>query len=213
MTDKKIDRTNILFTLSAVTGTGKTTVANRALACDKWLKRIVSYTTRPLRPGEVDGDSYHFVSEEQYRDMQKAGRFCENAKVYNAWYGVCAQDVMKGLEDSDVLLVVDWQGARTLSQWYSRVVKIFLLPPSVDALKERIASRDGQAPHVKERFAMIADEIQKCKESDYIVMNDYLDKAVADVLAIVHAERMKRQTRLPAYQGIVDGFLDPDAFS
>lgn len=188
-------RRGVLFVLSSPSGAGKSTIARKLLAADDGINMSVSATTRPMRPGEVDGTDYHFVDLERFREMTAAGEFLEWAHVFGNRYGTPKAPVDAMLEAGrDVLFDIDWQGAQQLHQQAGGdTVRVFILPPSLDELRRRLTSRgtDG-ADVIAARMARASAEISHWDGYDYVLVNDDVDRCFEDVRAILHAERLKR---------------------
>jgi guanylate kinase len=183
--------TGHLFILSAPSGAGKTTVCEALLADLPDLRRAITTTTRPPRPGEVNGVDYFFLAREEFQEKLKAGRFLEHAVIYDNYYG-SGRDYIEAELDAgrDVILVVDVQGAQSIQETGVRAVYIFLLPPSLDVLKARLVDRNTDSSEViAKRSAQAIEEISRYKGYDYCVINDDLSVAVADIKAIIRAEK------------------------
>jgi guanylate kinase len=192
-----------MLVLSSPSGAGKSTLSRRLLQGDSRIAMSVSATTRPKRPNEVEGKDYLFTSPEQFEKMVKAGAFLEHATVFGHRYGTPKAAVDKMLSDGrDVLFDIDWQGAQQLSQKArDDLVRVFLLPPSRAELERRLKSRAEDAPAVVARRMAEADnEISRWSEYDYVIINDDVQKAQAQLEAIVAAERLNRQRQT----GLVD---------
>ncbi len=182
-----------LFILSAPSGAGKTTVCDALLKELPDLRRAVTTTTRQPRTGEVNGVDYFFLSREEFQDKLKAGRFLESAVIYDNYYGSGRDYIESELTAGhDVILVVDVQGARSIQETGVKAVYIFLLPPSLDVLKARLVDRKTDSPEVvMKRSAQAREEISQYKRYDYCVINDDLPVAVADIKAIIRAEKFR----------------------
>ena len=183
----------LLFILSAPSGAGKTTVCEALLGRTGRLKKAITSTTRPPRPGETDGVDYFFLSEEEFQKKLSRGRFLEHALVYDYYYGSGRDYIETQLEAGyDVILVVDVQGARSIRELGVEAVFIYLLPPSLSELQKRLEGRKTDSPEVIEkRFDRARDEISRYPEYDYCVINDDLETAVEDLLAVIRAERCR----------------------
>lgn len=197
-----------LFVLSAASATGKTTIAQRLLSQDKRLVRVVSYTTRTPRSDETIGMSYRFISPDLFEKYKKEGYFCEHTSIYGESYGVALHDIKEQLQKSDVLLIVDWHGAEVVSQMFERVVKIFILAPSVAALRARLVARDKEAADTKVRLKAAAHEVAHAEKYDYWVVNDCLEQAVHACQSIVAAERLKVSVQGAAVHALVAEFAE-----
>ncbi len=203
-----IARRGVLFVLSSPSGAGKTTLARRLLAAEPDLALSVSATTRPMRPGERDGQDYHFVSQERFETMAREGALLEHAEVFGACYGTPRAPVERWLEQGrDVLFDVDWQGARQLrdSPLARDVASVFILPPTIDELDRRLRARNQDpAAVVERRMAKARDEISHCPEYDFVVVNADLDAAERTLGAILAAERARRD-RLTGLDAFLSG--------
>lgn len=184
----------ILFVLSAPSGAGKTTVAERGMKTLSGFSRSVSTTTRAPRPGEADGVDYHFVDTDTFRRMIDEGAFLEWAEVHGNYYGTSAEAVKRVVEEEkeDLLLVIDVQGAEAVRKAVGEVVTIFLAPPDLETLRNRLTARGEDDPATIDlRLANAAGEMARAAEFDYLVVNDELTFAVADFVAIIMAERRR----------------------
>lgn len=190
-----LHRRGLMFILSSPSGAGKTTIARRLLAHDPEIRMSVSVTTRPMRPGEVEGKDYHFTSQAEFDRMVEEGHFLEWAHVFGNSYGTPKAQVKAGLrEGQDFLFDIDWQGTQQLYQKAETdVVRIFLLPPSLDALHARLTARGtDSADVINARMERAQAEISHWDGYDYVVVNDDIDACFAKVLQILAAERLRR---------------------
>jgi guanylate kinase len=176
-----------LFVLSAPSGAGKTSLVKALLERRPDIRVSVSYTTRKPRPHEVDGREYHFVSEDTFRDLVARGAFLEHAQVFDHSYGTGREAVERSLAaGTDVMLEIDWQGARQVRTSLPECVTVFILPPSLDALAERLNQRRTDSPEViARRLRDAVGDIRHCIEFDYVVVNDRFEKALRDLVSIV----------------------------
>jgi guanylate kinase len=196
--------TAILFIVSAPSGAGKTSLLRELVPADAGLVMSVSHATRPMRPGEQDGVHYHFVSVERFLALVAEGAFLEHAQVFDNHYGT-AEASVRGLlgQGRDVVLEIDWQGARQVRKRFPQAVSIFIAPPDIDALRARLAGRGQDSAEVVERrMADARSELSHYAEYDYLVINDDFDVALQQLRAIVAAERLRqpRQARRWAAQ-------------
>lgn len=182
-----------LYIVSAPSGAGKTSLLNKAMGSDPVLRVSVSHTTRARRPGEQDGVDYHFVDRETFNEMVSSGEFLEHAQVFGHLYGTSAKGVRQQLDEGlDVILEIDWQGARQVRRQFPACVSIFILPPSADVLRQRLTERgQDEADVIERRMADAAGEIAHYAEYDYLVINDRFETAQADLLAIFRANRLR----------------------
>jgi len=191
------ERQGLLFVLSSPSGAGKSTLSRRLLAGDAAFVLSVSATTRPMRPGEVDGKDYHFVDVTRFREMAGAGEMLEHARVFDHHYGTPRAPVEVAIgQGRDVLFDVDWQGTQQLrdSALGFAVVSVFILPPSIAELERRLRHRgqDDDAV-IARRMEKSQAEISHWAEYDYVLVNDDLDACYSQVETIVAAERLRRQ--------------------
>ena len=190
-----VDRGEIVGLLGP-NGAGKTTLSRRLLESDREIDMSVSATTRKPRPGEVEGKDYFFLTTEDFGIMRNKGDFLESAKVFDNYYGTPRKPVEEALaQGHDVLFDIDWQGTQQLDETAPEdLVKVFILPPSVQELERRLEKRaQDPADVVAARMAKASDEISHYQEYDYIIINESMDKAFAELQAILRAERLRRR--------------------
>jgi guanylate kinase len=207
MAEPAIKRRGLLLVLSSPSGAGKTTISRKLFETDGKLAMSVSVTTRPKRPGEIDGTHYSFVERAKFDQMVAQGELLEHAIVFDNCYGTPRTPVMQALDNGqDIISDVDWQGTQQLKQNVGAdVVAVFVLPPTIEALKERLQSRaQDSADVVQARMAKSSDEMSHWAEYDYVIVNDDLDSSVRQVQAILDAER-KRRTRQVGLSDFVNG--------
>jgi guanylate kinase len=194
-TSNALKRRGLMFVLSSPSGAGKTTISRMLLAADPTIKLSVSVTTRPARPGEVDGVHYHFVGDAEFDRMVEEDDFYEWAHVFGYRYGTPKGHIRTGLkEGQDFLFDIDWQGTQQLYQKDRQdVVSVFILPPSFDELRRRLEARAQDSEEViAGRMERARGEISHWAEYEYVVINDDVDKCFVKVREILHAERMER---------------------
>lgn len=194
-----MQRRGLMLVLSSPSGAGKTSISRRLLETEDELTMSVSATTRPRRPGEVDGVDYHFIDQTEFQLMINRGEFLEYAKVFDNYYGTPRGPVDAVLSGGkDVLFDIDWQGTQQVADAArDDLVSVFILPPSTHELERRLMGRaQDSAEVVAQRMSKAADEISHYREYDYIVVNRDLDESVDAVRAILTAERLKRDRRL-----------------
>ena len=208
MTMTPIQRRGLLVILSSPSGAGKSTLARRLMAWDPTLRFSVSATTRTPRPGEVDGKDYYFRSRDDFEDMVKSGQMLEHAEVFGNYYGSPRGPVEAAMQAGrDTLFDIDWQGGQQIrnSALGKDVVSIFVLPPSIAELDRRLRSRGQDSDEViRGRMAKSQAEISHWAEYDYVLINDDIDRAEADLKTILTAERMRRD-RLTGLSAFVMG--------
>ena len=190
-----LQRRGLMFILSSPSGTGKTTISHRLLAHDTEIKLSVSVTTRPIRPSESEGTDYHFVDQAAFDRMVAADEFYEWAVVFGHCYGTPKAQIRAGLKaGQDYLFDIDWQGTQQLYQKDQQdVVRVFLLPPSIDELYRRLAGRGTDSAEViASRMERARGEISHWDGYDYVVVNDDIDECFAKVVQILAAERLSR---------------------
>ncbi|MDG1292666.1 MAG: guanylate kinase [Pseudomonadales bacterium] len=203
-----------LFTVSAPSGAGKTSLVNALVATDERLRVSVSNTTRAIRPGEKDGVNYHFTDAAMFEQMIKDDSFLEYATVFGNSYGTSKIWVNEQLDlGFDVILEIDWQGALQAHQWLmaeqgSAGVGIFILPPSLDALRSRLEGRGQDGSDIIDgRMAAAVDEMSHFEQTDYLIINDDFDIALADLKAVILATRLRLCQQQRQYQPLLASLL------
>ncbi len=188
-----VRRERLVVVVSAPSGAGKTSLCERAVAELPGLVHAVSFTTRPPRPHERDGRDYYFVDEQTFRRMVDQGEFLEWAKVHGHLYGTARSELEKHLaEGNDVILDLDTQGAAQLKRIFPQGVFIFIVPPDLKMLEERLRRRETDSEEeIRRRLKKALDEIRHYKEYQYVIVNDLLERAVAEMKAIITAERCR----------------------
>lgn len=181
-----------LFVVAAPSGGGKSSMVNALLEREPGIRLSVSYTTRPPRPGESEGNHYHFVDVAQFLALKARGEFLEHAFVHGNWYATSATWLKAQMAaGQDVLLEIDWQGAAQVRRLIPDSVHIFILPPSIEALRVRLMKRAQDPPNVIEhRLDAAREEMRHCGEFDYVIMNQDFARAVDDLSVIVRAARL-----------------------
>ena len=199
----------LLFIVSAPSGAGKTTLVERVVEQTPTLKMSRSYTSRPPREGETDGVDYNFVSRQRFESMIEAGEFLEWARVFGNLYGTCLSDAERQLATGlDVVLVIDVQGARKVRARALEATTIFVMPPSLAVLEQRLRgrSKDSEAD-IQRRLAVAREEVAAYSEYDFVVVNDELTTAVDRLRSIVGASRARLQRMTSVAETIVRTFL------
>lgn len=198
-----------LFVIAAPSGAGKTTLTRLALAQNPRLALSISTTTRAPRPGEQDGVHYHFVSVDAFKAMLAAGEFLESAEVHGNFYGTTRRGIEALLsEDRDVILEIDWQGAQQIRKIYPESVGVFIVPPSFDVLETRLQGRgQDSAEIIARRVANAREELQHLDEFPYVIINENLDEALAELLAVFTAARVRLENQTQRAQSLMASYL------
>jgi len=190
----KIKKEGVLLVISSPSGTGKTTICKKLLEYDKNIHLSVSVTTRKKRKNEVEGIDYYFRSKKDFLNLKSQNSFIENAFVFENYYGTLKSEVLEQLENGiDVLIDIDWQGTRQITQaMKGNLIKIFLLPPSIDELKKRLSKRNSDSiKEINFRMSKALKEIKHFDEYDYVLVNDNLDNTFQNIVKIIEVERLK----------------------
>jgi guanylate kinase len=208
MTDTKPSRGQ-LFVIAAPSGAGKTSLVRALMKREPKLAFSVSYTTRPRRTGEVEGRDYHFVSDEEFLEMAARGAFIEHAEVFGKHYGTSREQIEEALaEGRDLILEIDWQGARQVRGALPETVDVFILPPSRRILEERLRNRQTDSPEVIERrLRESVEEISHWAEFRYAVVNDDFDTALDELTAIVHGRGQDFRSDRAGVAGVAASLL------
>lgn len=198
-----------LFVVSAPSGAGKTSLVKALIESEMDISVSVSHTTRAVRPAEVDGVNYHFISQPEFFDLRESGGFFESAEVFGNFYGTSKQSVTHQLSlGGDVILEIDWQGAQQIKRQVETAISIFILPPSTAALRERLRGR-GQDDDstIERRMHAARDEMSHYHEADFVVLNDHFDNALADLSAIVRSQRLTRDAQSMQLTAVISDLL------
>lgn len=195
-----------LFIISAPSGAGKTSLVQALLNINPHINLSVSYTTREPRAGERDGKDYHFVSRATFMAMAERGEFLESAEVYGNLYGTAqtwiSQEIAKG---RDILLEIDWQGAAQVRGLFPDAVSIFILPPSLQALEQRLTGRGKDSAEViAKRMAAVREDVGHVAEFDYVIINDNLNEALRELNSVVLSARLKCAKQLTRHQALIN---------
>ena len=182
-----------VFVVAAPSGAGKSSLVTALLQQDPSIRLSISFTTRPPRPGEGHGREYHFVSREEFAACQERGEFLEAAEVHGNWYGTSRSWIEQQIANGrDVLLEIDWQGARQVRQLFPASVGVFILPPSMEALRARLQQRGQDRPEVIERrLAAARSEMAHAPEFEFLIVNERFEQALAELAAVVTATRLR----------------------
>ena len=201
--------TGTLFTVSAPSGAGKTSLVSALVDSCETLKVSVSHTTRPQRPGETDGSNYHFVSEASFLEMLDRTEFLEHARVFSNLYGTSQIWVEQQLAaGTDVILEIDWQGAQQIKRLLPASRSIFILPPSRETLQQRLTSRgQDETDIIESRMSEAIQEMSHYAESDYLVVNDVFEQAHRDLQAIIASQRLRTDKQALAQADLLQSLL------
>jgi guanylate kinase len=198
-----------LFIVAAPSGAGKSSIVNACLARDPAIRLSVSFTSRAARPGERHAEHYHFVSADEFQSMVAAGDFFEHARVHGDWKGTARQSVEPQLAAGhDVLLEIDWQGARQVRRQVPDAVSVFILPPSREALEQRMRARgqDSEAV-IAQRLAAAHEELSHYDEFDYLIVNELFDRAVDEMCSVFTACRLRRDRQIARHAELIATLL------
>lgn len=201
-----------LYIVAAPSGAGKSSIVNACLARDPNICLSISYTSRAARPGERHAEHYNFIGRDEFQRMIDAGDFFEHALVHGDWKGTARQSVEPQLADGrDVLLEIDWQGARQVREQMPDVVSVFILPPSRAALEERMRKRgqDSEAV-IARRLAAAREEMSHYDEFDYVIVNEHFGTAVDEMCAIFATSRLRRAAQAQRHAGLIATLLAGD---
>ena len=200
----------MLYIISAPSGGGKTSLMKAVVSKMDNLVVSVSYTTRPPRPGEIDGVNYYFVDIQTFEQMRDHGDFLEYAEVFGHFYGTSKSWVADQIQkNKDIILEIDWQGAEQTRKLFSGAISIFILPPSLDVLYDRLKQRKQDSEAVIEKRMMAAkSECTHFNQFDYIVINDDFNTAVTDLESIIRATRLRRESQCRKYQKLIKKILE-----
>jgi len=198
-----------LYIISAPSGAGKTTLVNALIAADSNVTVSISHTTRNQRPGEEDGVNYHFINRQAFQDMIDEDAFLEKAEVFDNFYGTARSSVEAQLASGqDVILEIDWQGARQVRDLMPEHISIFILPPSRAALQERLTGRGQDSEEtINRRMHDAISESSHYNEYDYLVINDDFDTALQDLATIFRCQRLRLAPQTRQNQALIDDLL------
>ena len=198
-----------LYIVAAPSGAGKSSIVNAVLARDPNICLSISFTSRQPRPGERHAEHYHFVSAREFEAMVEAGDFFEHALVHGDWKGTARQSVEPQLASGkDVLLEIDWQGARQVRNKVPDSVSVFILPPSREALEQRMRVRAQDSEDViRQRLDAAREEMSHYTEFDYVIVNEHFNTAVDEMCAIFTASRLRREAQVARHQRLITQLL------
>ncbi|MDG2519877.1 guanylate kinase [Lysobacter soli] len=201
-----------LFIVAAPSGAGKSSIVNAVLARDPNICLSISFTSRKPRPGERHAEHYHFVSREEFEGMVAAGDFFEHALVHGDWKGSARQSVEPQLASGkDVLLEIDWQGARQVREKVPDAVSVFILPPSRQALEQRMRNRGQDSEEViAQRLAAAREEMSHYGEFDFVIVNEDFETAVTEMCSIFIASRVRKDQQVARHSRLITALLADD---
>ena len=185
------DSKNIMVILSSPSGAGKTTITKKIQQKYQSFKISVSHTTRKPRPNEIDGVDYYFVSQEKFKKLVSEGKFYEYAKIFDNYYGTLKETVNEMIKKNDIIFDIDWQGTQQLSKFKNlKLIKIYLIPPNKDELRERLIKRNQDSPQeVERRYKAYDKDIQHWKDYDYIIINENLENCYKQIESIISTNK------------------------
>lgn len=198
-----------LYTVSAPSGAGKTSLVSALIKSNPEVCVSISHTTRPMRPGEVDGVNYHFVDHATFEQMLDKGEFLEHARVFNNLYGTSQKWVMDTLAQGiDVILEIDWQGARQVRKLMPDTVSLFILPPSLACLRQRLTGRGQDDESVIEaRMSEAISEMSHYPEADYLIINDDFTLALAQFQALITSQHIRLARQVERHSELLQALL------
>ncbi|MCI0917169.1 guanylate kinase [Pseudomonas stutzeri] len=201
--------TGTLYIVSAPSGAGKTSLVKALLDAQPHVRVSVSHTTRPMRPGEVDGVNYHFVSRKEFVERMERGEFLEHAEVFGNLYGTSQRWLEQTLNEGyDLILEIDWQGAQQVRRLMPQAKSIFILPPTQEALRQRLTNRGQDSDEVIEkRMREAVSEMTHYVEYDYLVINDDFAHALIDLQAIFRANQLLQASQQQRFRSLLDELL------
>ncbi len=201
--------TGSLFIITAASGTGKTSLVKQLLATTNDLTVSVSHTTREPRPGEIDGHHYHFTDVDNFVTAISESQFLEHAEVFGNYYGTSEQSVRAQLDAGvDVILEIDWQGALQVKKIFTDAIMIFILPPSIATLRQRLSTRGQDSMEViEQRLAGAVNEMAQYVNFDYVIINDSFEVALTELKAIIVADRQTLKRQQQRYQRTITNLL------
>ena len=198
-----------LLIISAPSGAGKTSLIKALVEHEPRVEVSVSHTTRPQRPGETEGVNYFFISTDTFEEMREAGAFFESAEVFGHFYGTSLTQLESRLaEGADVILEIDWQGAQQVRDLLPDSAWLFILPPSIEALKTRLQTRgQDNADTIDVRMRAARDEMSHWDEADYLIINDDFNTALEELRALVHSLRLRANQQQSALHDLIENLL------
>ncbi|MGC2165661.1 MAG: guanylate kinase [Gallionella sp.] len=201
-----------LFVVSAPSGAGKTSLVHALLATNPQISLSVSFTTREPRVGEQNGKHYHFVSRDTFMNMVKRGDFLESAEVYGNLYGTSQSWISQQIDNGqDLLLEIDWQGAAQVRRTFPECISIFILPPSMQVLAQRLKNRGKDSEEVvAKRLAAVREDVSHVAEFDYVIINDNLDDALRELGALAVCANLRGVKQMSRHQNLINQLQNPE---
>ena len=198
-----------LFIVTAASGAGKTSLVKAILKNNPNLEISISFTTRLPRPSEVDGVDYRFIKKENFNEMQQKGVFLETAECHGALYGTSKEIILKTIKSGkDIILEIDWQGAFSIKKIYQDAISIFILPPSIMALEERLKKRGQDSEEtISKRLSAAKDEMSHLEKFDYVTINDDFGCALKELEAIIMSETLKTHRQLHRHKTLINELI------
>jgi guanylate kinase len=198
-----------LFIVWAPSGAGKSSLIAALLEKDPNVRQSVSFTTRAPREGEIEGKHYHFVTRDVFQKMIIAGDFLEHAEVYGNFYGTSKKWIDNAMHNGfDVVMAIDWQGAQQIHKIFPAIVGVFILPPSLEVLRQRLTARgQDSADVIERRLASAHEDMSHLGEFDYVIINNEFADAVSDLLAIFRSQRLKREAQFKRNSSIISKLI------
>lgn len=204
-----------LYVISAPSGAGKTTLVKAIIESCQGITVSISHTTRPKRPAEINGINYYFISETEFLQMQERDEFLEHATVFKHHYGTSRLWVEETLSKGiDVILEIDWQGCQQIQKLIPECISIFILPPSLNALAERLNLRNQDKPEIiQQRLADVREAASHIHEYHYVVMNDHFETAVSELKSIIQANRLREPRQFKKFAPLLKALADVQKIS
>lgn len=198
-----------LIVVAAPSGAGKTSLVAATLKAMPSVKLSVSHTTRPMRNGEADGKDYHFIDQQGFQQLIAEDKFVEYAEVFGNFYGTSKMALQEPLQSGhDIILEIDWQGALLIKKAFPDAIRVFILPPSIEELRDRLENRGKDSTDVIERRMIEArDQISHYNEFDYLIVNDNFEKAVGELQGLIQASRLRLTAQQSRYEALLDSLL------
>ena len=199
-----------LFVIAAPSGAGKTSLVTALIKTEKNIVHSISYTTRPMRPQEEDGVNYHFISVDAFNAMIEKQLFLEWAPVFTHYYGTSSQSIYQQLEQGlDIILEIDWQGAKQIKTLFPNSLSIFILPPSREVLRQRLQARKQDKQDVIDhRMSKASDEMAHYPEFDYLIINDHFEESLSNLAAIIKANRFQQSKQASFHEELLTKLLE-----